>query len=344
MMDKEANYMYKCASKSVQRKDLQMKKYKQLSQSKRYQIYALKKAKYTTSAIAKELNVNTSTVFRELKRNTGSRGYRPGQAQCFTDERRCFAKKHIRFTPSIEASVIAGLSKEWSPDQIANRLIDQGKDSVSHETIYKFIWANKKAGGDLYKSLRHGQKQRKKRSGVYDKRGQIKDRVSIDDRPAIVEDKKRIGDWEIDTVVGKNHKGFLVTIVERRTSFTLIKYVHTKSAEVVAKATIELLMPYKNKTHTITADNGKEFSMHKEIKAAVEASVYFAHPYSSWERGLNENTNGLIRQYFKKGTSFEDITDDMVNQVMFKLNNRPRKKLCYKTPSEIFFRKRRICG
>lgn len=320
-----------------------MKTYSQLTQEKRYQIYALYKANYSKVAIACELNVHPSTIGRELKRNMSRRGYRPKKAQEISDTRRSNAAKHVRFTVEVKSSVIEGLSKQWSPDQIRNSLIDQGKAFVSHETIYQFVWADKRAGGLLYKELRHNEKRRKKRTGIYDKRGQIKERVSIDDRPAIVEERSRIGDWEIDTIVGKNHKGFLVTIVERKSSFTLIKYVKNKSAKEVAEATIALLMEHSDKVHTITADNGKEFAMHKKIKDAIKASVYFAHPYSSWERGLNENTNGLIRQYFKKGTSFENITDSMVTEVMNKLNDRPRKKLCYKTPNEIFFGKRRIC-
>ena len=159
--------------------------------------------------------------------------------------------------------------------------------------------------------------------------------ISIDERPEIVAQKTRIGDWEIDTVIGKNHQGALVTIVDRVSKFTLIKKVASKHAEVVTEATVLLLQPYLDKTLTITADNGKEFAGHGKIKEQLNADVYFAHPYSSWERGLNENTNGLIRQNF----SFETITydDDEVEAVMHKLNHRPRKTLNFKTPHEVFF-------
>src|SRR5664280_246667 len=174
-------------------------------------------------------------------------------------------------------------------------------------------------------------------SKIFSERGQIRNRVSIDERPAIVAEKTRIGDWEIDTVIGQNHQGALVTIVDRVSKFTLIKKVDSKHAEVVTAATISLLQPYLDKTLTITADNGKEFAGHETIKEQLSANVYFAHPYCSWERGLNEDTNGLIRQYFTKGSSFENITDDEVEAVMNKLNHRPRKTLKFKTPHMVFF-------
>lgn len=202
---------------------------------------------------------------------------------------------------------------------------------------YQHIWTDKRHGGTLYLHLRQSHKKRKKQYGSKDKRGQIRNRVSIDERPAIVEEKTRIGDWEIDTVIGQNHQGALVTIVDRVSKFTLIKKVDSKHAEVVTEATIILLKPYLDKALTITADNGKEFAGHETIKAHLNADVYFAHPYHSWERGLNENTNGLIRQYFTKGSSFEDITDADVEAVMHKLNHRPRKTLNYKTPHAVFF-------
>ena len=163
--------------------------------------------------------------------------------------------------------------------------------------------------------------------------------MSIDERPEIVTQKTRIGDWEIDTVIGKNHQGALVTIVDRVSKFTLIKKVASKHADVVTEATIALLKPYLDKTWTITADNGKEFAGHEKIAKQLQTAVYFAHPYHSWERGLNENTNGLIRQYFTKGSSFENITDEQVEAVMNRLNHRPRKTLNFKTPHEVFFGK-----
>ena len=160
--------------------------------------------------------------------------------------------------------------------------------------------------------------------------------MSIDERPTLVDNKERVGDWEIDTVIGKNHKGALVTAVERKTKFSCIRHVHKKEAALVAKALIEMLSPFKKLVHTITADNGKEFSEHEKIAAALEAQFYFAHPYSSWERGLNENTNGLIRQYFPKKTSLSYVDKKDVVAVQNKLNNRPRKTINFATPSQLF--------
>ena len=187
-----------------------------------------------------------------------------------------------------------------------------------------------------HRHLRHSGKKRKQYDSK-DKRGQIRNRVGINDRPLIVSGKTRLGDWGIDTVIGKNHQGALVTIVDRVSKLTLIKKVGSKHADAVTEATITLLRPYLDKTLTITADNGKEFAGHEKIKAALDADVYFAHPYSSWECGLNENTNGLIRQYFTKGSSFENITDKDFGEAMEKLNHRPRKTLNYKTPHAVFF-------
>lgn len=314
-----------------------MKKYSQLTEIQRYQIEALKKAKNTQKEIAMLLGVSASTISRELKRNTGQRGYRPKQAHIKALTRREEASKMIKMTPEVITLIEAKIQLEWSPEQVCGWLgVDQNV-SISHERIYQHVWADKRQGGTLYKHLRHSHKKRKKQYGSKDKRGQIRNRVSIDERPEIVEQKTRIGDWEIDTVIGQNHQGALVTIVDRVSKFTLIKKVDSKRAEVVTEATITLLKPYLDKTLTITADNGKEFAGHESMTEQLNAAVYFAHPYHSWERGLNENTNGLIRQYFTKGSSFENITDEQVEEVMNKLNHRPRKKLNYKTPNAVFF-------
>ena len=240
-------------------------------------------------------------------------------------------------TTEVVTLIEAKIRLDWSPEQVSGWLNEEQAISISHERIYQHVWADKRQEGTLYKHLRHSHKKRKKQYGSKDKRGQIRNRVSIDERPEIVEQKTRIGDWEIDTVIGQNHQGALVTIVDRVSKFTLIKKVDSKHAEVVTEATITLLKPYLDKTLTITADNGKEFAGHESMTEQLNAAVYFAHPYHSWERGLNENTNGLIRQYFTKGSSFENITDEQVEEVMNKLNHRPRKTLNYKTPNAVFF-------
>ena len=189
----------------------------------------------------------------------------------------------------------------------------------------------------MWKKLRC-QKQRKKRYGKMDRRGTIPNRLSIDDRPSIVEARSRIGDWEADTVIGKNHRQAIVSIVERKSGFTLIRKVERKTALAVSQAMIGLLRPHRKKVHTITSDNGKEFAGHEEIASKLKADFYFAHPYSSWERGTNENTNGLIRQYFPKNRDFTTITQQEIDMAMERLNSRPRKRLGYQTPSQVFFK------
>ena len=314
-----------------------MKKYNHLTAEQRYQIEVLIAAEKTQKAIAELVGVSESTISRELKRNSGKQGYRPRQAQIKTVKRRREVRKAIKMTPELISVVEAKLREEWSPEQVSGWLKREMSTAVSHERIYQHVWSNKRAGGDLYQHLRQSRKQRKKRYGSKDKRGQIKNRTSIDLRPEVVEEKTRLGDWEIDTVIGQNHQGALVTVVDRVSKLTLIKKVDSKHAQGVAAAIIALLKPYEAQTFTITADNGKEFAEHEKIAAALQASVYFAHPYHSWERGVNENTNGLIRQYFPKGSSFADITEARVEAVMNKLNHRPRKTLNYRTPYEVFF-------
>jgi IS30 family transposase len=314
-----------------------MGQYTQLTQEQRYHIYAFMKAHFSQTAIATEIGVHKSTVSREMKRNRGKKGYRPKQAHYMAVERRQKAKKYVRLTPQIIGLIEKFLCQDFSPEQISGFLSRTHHFRISHETIYQHVLADKARGGTLYRHLRHAHKKRKKRYGSYDHRGQIKGRVSIDERPAIVDAKKRIGDWEIDTIIGTRHKGALLSLVERRTKFTLIKKLDKKQADLVAEATIDLLNPYEETVNTITADNGQEFAHHESIKERLHTTVYFAHPYHAWERGLCENTNGLIRQYFPKGMSFEHITDTQVQRAMNRLNNRPRKTLGYKTPNEVFF-------
>ncbi len=309
--------------------------YHQLTQEERYHIYAYKETGKLPAEIADILDRSKSTIYRELTRNTGARGYRPKQANELASERHKLKIKAIKITPAIIAKVEAQIRLDWSPEQVSGRLLKENNILISHETIYQHILTDKAAGGDLYKHLRC-QKKNRKRYGTKsdDKRGQIKDRVSIDKRPQVVEDKSRKGDWEGDLVIGKNHKRALVTLVDRKTKKTKIAIVDSKHSIPVSIAVVELLEDETK--HTVTFDNGKEFAEHKHIKDKTGAMVYFAHPYSSWERGLNENTNGLIRQYFPKGSCFENISDADVKRVEDILNNRPRKALGYCTPNEIY--------
>jgi transposase, IS30 family len=311
-----------------------MRTYKQLTQEQRYYIFQLNKKDFTQNEIAQEIGVNKSTISRELKRNTGQRGYRPKQAQRKANERRQLASKAIKMTTDMIEFIDNKLSEhQWSPEQISGWLLEEKNIAISHERIYQHIWDNKKQGGDLYQYLRcQGKKYQKRGSNGKRSRGQIINRISIDNRPKIVDDKRRVGDWEIDTVIGKGHSGALVTIVERKTLYTLVARVNGKRADWVTQATMQLLKPFQNRLHSITADNGKEFAYHEKISKELDTAFYFAHPYSSWERGLNENTNGLIRQYFPKKTDFKTVTDEEVYNVMEKLNNRPRKSLNFQTP------------
>lgn len=313
-----------------------MSVYTQLTRDQRYQIYAFLKAGFSQMAIAKEIGVHKSTVSRELSRNHGKRGYRPKQAHRLAANRRMVARKHVKLTPRLIALIESLIKQELSPEQVSGFLKRASRFTISHEAIYQHILKDKAHGGKLYQHLRHANKKRKKRYGSYDRRGQIVDRVSIDERPAIVDAKKRFGDWEIDTVIGKNHKGALITIVERKSKYTLIKRLAKKTADLVAKATVDLLSPFSKRVLTITSDNGKEFSQHNVIAKELKSNFFFAHPYHSWERGLNENTNGLIRQYFPKSTNFQLVTDEQIQTVMDRLNNRPRKTLGFKSPNEVF--------
>ena len=315
-----------------------MSTYKHLSYEQRCHIYQLKKIDWEIKEIAIELGVHKSTIYRELIRNTGDRGYRHQQAQLKAEERKRAAKKALKMTGELIALIEEKLRVDWSPEQISGWLLEENEVLISHERIYQHIWKDKKSGGDLYKHLRRRAKKYQPRGSTgKTSRGQIKNQVSIEERPDIVGEKGRFGDLEIDTMIGRNHQGALVTVVERTTLYTTIAQVSHKTAEKVTNATIALLKPYKGYLQSITADNGKEFADHEVISKQLAIDFYFAHPYCSWERGLNENTNGLIRQYFPKDTDFRSLTEKDITQVMEKLNNRPRKSLGYKTPKEMFF-------
>ena len=307
----------------------------QLTQEQRYHIYALMKAGHNQTETAEIVGVHKSTISREVRRNRGLRSYRPKQAHRLAMNRRQ-GKAQPRIAPEDWYLIEHLVREEWSPEQISLWLKETGRLSISHEWVYQHILQDKHRGGMLYRHLRC-QKQRKKRYGSYERRGQIPNKVSIEERPAIVERRQRIGDWELDTIMGKGHKQAIVSLSERKSRLSLIAKVETKGAEGVKEAVISLLKPLAKHVHTITSDNGKEFARHEAIAEALNADFYFAHPYASWERGLNENTNGLIRQYFPKGHDFTTITQKEIQRVMDKLNNRPRKCLGMKTPNQVFF-------
>ena len=309
--------------------------YHQLTETERHQIYAFRKAGLSQSDIAQELKRSKSTISREFKRNTGLRGYRPHQAQRLADVRKTL-HSHTLIKGETWDVVIALLEEQWSPEQISGWLREEKQARVSPEWIYRYICTDKKSGGILYTNLRC-QRKRKKRYGSQDSRGQLKNRVSIDDRPSIVEERARVGDWEMDTMIGRQGGSVLVTAVERKTRYTVISLCPNKTAEEVKDAIINSLSSLTSQVHTLTYDNGKEFALHEVISKSLSAAGYFAHPYHSWERGLNENTNGLIRQYAPKGSTFDEMSNIDIKNIMDKLNNRPRKCLGFRTPNQVMF-------
>ena len=316
--------------------------YKQLTFIQRCRIYGLWRAGHTQTDIAKEIGVHKSTISRELYRNItpirtklGCWQYKPNYAQAYTDERHKRKPKRVKLTEEVKSFVREKLKEEWSPDQISGYGKRHQLFSISHEWIYQFILKDKQLGGDLYRHLRHQHKKYRKRYGGPTKEV-IRNRRSIDERPKIVDNKTRVGDWEVDTIIGKDRKQSVVSLVERAFKKTILKKVQVKTAQLVSEAIIDALTPVSPQVFTITSNNGKEFMFHEMVSQRLEADFYFAHPYASWERGLNENTNGLVRQYLKKGSDFTNITDKDLLVIMDKLNNRPRKTLQYATPNEIF--------
>jgi IS30 family transposase len=313
-----------------------MKAYKQLTQEQRYRISASRKAGFSKSRIAAELKVHPSTIGRELRRNLGERGYRPKQAQQKAQDRRQAKQNATRIKAATWQQIDAFRRQDWSPEQISGYLKKHHLTTVSHERIYQHLYADQARGGDLHTHLRC-RKKRRKRYGSHSRRGQIPNRRSIEERPSIVEEKSRLGDWEADTIIGKAHHQALVSLTERKSKFQLLAKVERHSEALVKEAIIGLLTPFVDKVKTITSDNGKEFAAHQEIARAVGADFYFAHPYASWERGVNENSNGLVRQYFPKGSDFSAVTQAEIDFVMERLNHRPRKTLGYQTPNQVFF-------
>lgn len=314
--------------------------YNQLTENERYQIYILLKAEFKKKDIAKKLARSPSTISREIKRNTGLKGYRPAQAQRLTEQRRQEATKYRKITDEVYGWIETLLRQELSPEQVVDYLACYRGISLHFESVYQLIYADKAAGGDLYTHLRIVSKPYRKRYGSYDNRGSIRDRVSIDERPAVVESRSRIGDWEGDTIIGKGRSSAMLTLVERKTLYSKIVRLTGKRADLLADALIQEMQELQPRIKTITFDNGLEFAAHQRIGRSLGAKIYFAHPYSSWERGTNENTNGLIRQYFPKGTDFNTVTDKDIQHVMDRLNQRPRKTRGGKSPNELFLGQR----
>ncbi len=306
----------------------------QLSPSQRYKIEALKSLKYGVSEISEMTGMLKCTVSRELSRNSKNGRYDAAKAEKMSRVRR--QRGAYKLKGKVLDEVEEMLGKRYSPEQISGRLELEKKPGVSHETIYGHIYREKKEGGTLYKFLRLGHKKRRKRLGKRDKRGVIPNKTMISERPAVVEAKERFGDWEGDTIIGGNHQGVIVTLVDRKAKHTLMGQSENKSAAAVEKVVVGLLKNTSLPKETITFDNGTEFANHQKIAEQLGVQVYFANPYHSWERGLNENTNGLIRQFIPKKQNLKELDEKFVKSVQENLNNRPRKLLGFLSPIEFF--------
>lgn len=288
------------------------------------------KAQLNITQIADLLGRSKSTISRELQRNSGSRGYRPKQACELSRERAQGSRNAAVVAPWVLQQANALLEVQWSPEQIA------GKLPVSHETLYQHVYADKAKGGRLWKNLRCQKQKRKRYASGRERRGQIPNRRPLSQRPAHIEGRKQVGHWECDTVIGANHKHAIVTVVERKSGYAVIARVSNKTADLVGGAIIKALKPFQAKVKTLTYDNGREFCGHAKIDEALGSTGYFARPFASWERGSNENFNGLLRQYVPKKRPMANITDEEIKMIENRLNNRPRKRLGFKTPAEVF--------
>jgi len=311
--------------------------YKHLTLQERYQINAY--IRYVKQKdIAKMLGVHPSTISRELKKGRGklTGNYFPNASDNRSKEmqKEKSRQANLKLTKETIEKIKKYLKKEYSPEQISATIRKKYKIDISYVTIYKFIHEDKLQRGILHTYLRHqGRRRAKYGQG---RKNRIADRVSIEKRPTIVDKKIRVGDFEADTIIGKGRQGAIVTIVDRKSMYLKISLPVTKRANIVANEIVRLLGKYKRKVHTITTDNGLEFAAHKTVSKKLKCDYYFCHPYSSWERGLNENINGLIRQYIPKGSSFENLTPKEIQKIENRLNHRPRKTLGWRTPYEVF--------
>ncbi len=315
-----------------------MRTYRQLTSEERYALSALRKQGCSQAEIARTLGRDRSTISREVRRNSKDRTgrvYRPALADDFARWRRSRSRRNQRFTDEDWDVVIEHLRMEWSPEQISGRLSKDGSLRISHETIYRYIWRDKRRGGSRYKLLRQVGKKRRKRYGAYDSRGRLAGKRHISERPTAAENRTHLGHWEIDTVLGST-KPCIVTLVERKIGYLIIGKLRNRTVAELNRVAIRLINSAPIPIHTITADNGTEFHGYKQIEAETGTLFYFANPHHSWERGTNENTNGLIRQYLPKRKSLANVTQTHCHRIADRLNNRPRKRLDFLTPKESY--------
>ena len=313
-------------------------KYHQLSSEERYEIGAMRRQRLRVREMAEHLGRHRSTLYREVKRNRSVHdgSYRATHAVEKASGRQRRSRRNWRYGPVEFAPVEAMIREGFSPEQVVGRRTLEGQRVMSHETIYRWLWADKRGGGTLWRHLRGARKQRRKRYGRYDSRGRLAGKKRIEQRPAVVASRKRIGDWEIDTVHGRG-KACLVTVVERKTGLVKIGPIDRATKELTLARTVKLLWAERPRVKTITADNGTEFHNYRELESILGTRVYFATPHHAWERGTNENTNGLIRQYLPKGINLSGITQRQCDRIAEQLNNRPRLRLGFRTPNEAYY-------
>jgi len=311
-----------------------MRRYHQLTSGERYELRALRRQGCSNAEIARALGRHRSTIGREIARNSRKDGgYRPYTADEMSRARRRRSRRNRRFIGPDWALVVARLQEEWSPEQISGRLALSGELRISHETIYRYVWDDRRHGGALYLHLRGARKKRRKRYGRYDSRGRLAGKRMISERPPGAENRSRVGHLEGDTVLGTD-KHALLTLVDRKTGYVLIGKLRARTVEATNRRAIDLINNAARRTRSVTVDNGTEFHGYKAIEAATAADFFFATPHHSWERGTSENTNGLIRQYAPKRTSLAHLTQNDCDSIARRLNNRPRKRLAYRTPAE----------
>lgn len=301
-----------------------------LNQHERYRIQALCEAGCSQRDIAFQIDRAASTVCRELQRNSIQGRYQPERAQRLSERRRQAASTRSRIDAEQISRIEAHLADDWSPEQIAG-----ATGLASHEWIYQHIYADQRRGGVLFVQLRCRRRQRRRR-GLRDGRGQLTHRRSLHERPAVVEERTRVGDWEIDTIHAARGKAVVVSMTERRSRVHLLAWSADCKARSVTCALLQRLGRQPDWVHTLTADNGKEFAEHQFIGIALQADFYFADPYAAWQRGSNENANGLTRQYLPRSLDFSTITEPQLRWIEGRLNNRPRKTLDFRTPLDVF--------
>ena len=313
--------------------------YRQITSEERYTIAALKREGLNPSQIGRRIHRHRTTISREIRRNRSKfdHSYAASRAIEHASGRRSRTRRNSHFTRSEFALVERKLKEDWSPEQISGYFRRHGMLSISHETIYRYTWNDKAAGGNLYKHLRCSTKKRRKRHNSYDSRGRLAGKRHISERPDWVEKRKSIGHWEVDTVVGAGSKDCVATLVERKTGFTMLGKLPDRCKLSMSKRIKILLCRAKGRFKTITADNGTEFHDYESVERSIPVKFYFATPYHSWERGTNENLNGLLRQYLPKRSNLQRLTQRRCDAIARQLNSRPRKRLGYKTPEECFY-------